>query len=494
MKAAPLFSMPSLRFLLHAAMAFMLGACASPQGIAPAASAIRQVQLPAASNMSAANMPAARDAWPREDWWRAFGDAQLNRLMTQALADSPTLALAQSRTARAQAAVMLARAGGAPQATLNADATYGRQSENYVMPKPPLGKGGEYVGQGRAAVDFGLDLDLWGRNAALIRAADAQFDAGRYDHDAARLALTALIARSYVQLAAQHELQDILLATQKQRQAIRSLTDRRVQSGLDTRVEQKQAESGEAAVRADLEQLATSMQATRLQLAALAGQMPVAAREIGRPALAAPAVSMPQNLPLDLLARRPELAALRARIEAALGEADAARAQFYPNINLAGFLGFQAIGLNHLLDAGSLVSGIGPAIHLPLFDSGRLRANYAGRVADVDGAIAQYNQSVLAAAQDVAEQLTRIAALSREEEATQTALAAAEEAYRLAMLRYRGGLAPYLSALTVETQLLTQRRAAAELRARRLDLQVALVRALGGGFQENAAPQANSKH
>jgi outer membrane protein TolC len=210
--------------------------------------------------------------------------------------------------------------------------------------------------------------------------------------------------------------------------------------------------------------------------------------------MSASVYTVPQNLSLDLLARRPDLSVQRARIQAALGEADAAKAQFYPNINLSGFLGFQAIGLTHLLDPASMISGIGPAIHLPFFDSGRLRANYAGKIADIDGAIAQYNQSVLNAAQDVAEQLTRIAALSGEEEATQTALAAAEEAYRVAMLRYRGDLAPYLTALTVETQLLAQRRAAADLHARRLDLQIALVRALGGGFHDNAAPLANNQH
>jgi outer membrane protein TolC len=119
---------------------------------------------------------------------------------------------------------------------------------------------------------------------------------------------------------------------------------------------------------------------------------------------------------------------------------------------------------------------------LPIFDSGRLRANYAGKTADIDAAISQYNQSVVTAAQDVAEQLTRIASLSREEEATRDALASAEEAYRIAMLRYSGNLSPYLTALTVETQLLAQKRAAVDLNAKRQDLQIALVRALGGGF------------
>jgi NodT family efflux transporter outer membrane factor (OMF) lipoprotein len=201
---------------------------------------------------------------------------------------------------------------------------------------------------------------------------------------------------------------------------------------------------------------------------------------------------LPERLPLDLLGRRPELAAQRARIEAAVGETESAKAQFYPNINLSALIGFQSIGLGQLLTSESLINSIGPAIRLPIFDGGRLRANYAAKTADIDTAIAQYNQSVLSAAQEVAEQLTRVTDLAREEEATKAALDAAEEAYRLAMLRYRGGLSPYLTVLTVETQLLTQRRAMAGLKSRREELHIALVRALGGGFNEDgtAAPIA----
>jgi NodT family efflux transporter outer membrane factor (OMF) lipoprotein len=409
------------------------------------------------------------------------------------LAQSPTLAVAQARIARAQAASDMSRAASQPQVNAAVDASYGRQSENYLIPPPPLGNGGEYVSQGQAAVNFGMDLDLWGRNAALIRSADAQLKAAAFDRDAARLALTTSIARAYLQLAGQYEMQDVLLATLKQRREIHKLIDQRVANGLDTQVEVKQAETNEAALQVELEQLATSIKITRQQLAVLAGDMPAAAEKIVRPSARPASFAIPSSLPLDLLGRRPELAAQRARITAAVGEADAAKAQFYPNINLNGLIGFQSIGLGQLFTAGSLMSSIGPAIRLPLFDAGRLRANYAGKASDIDVAIAQYNQSVLGAAQDVAEQLTRIADLGREEAATRNALNAAEEAHRLATLRYRGGLSPYLTVLTVETQLLTQRRAMAALKARRDDLQVSLVRALGGGFAEDTAPLATNR-
>jgi NodT family efflux transporter outer membrane factor (OMF) lipoprotein len=467
------------------AAALLLSACASYQGISSSATAVDGVKLSAPAGITQ-----AKDAWPQDAWWTAYGDKQLNQLIEHALSQSPNLANAQARIARAQAAANLAQSADGLQVNGAVDATYGRQSKNYLIPPPPLGPGGEYIGQGTAAVNFGYDLDFWGKNAALIRSADAQSRAAIFDRDAARLALTTSIGRAYAQLAAQYELLDILEATQKQRLAIRDMAAQRVASGLDTRVELKQAETSEASLRTDLAQLKTTIDVTRLQLAALAGDMPDAARNIARPTMTTAEFTVPHDLPIDLLARRPELAAQRARIDAALGEKEAAKAQFYPSINLNALIGFQSIGIGQLFSAGSFMNSIGPAVRLPIFDAGRLRSNYAVKNAEIDVAITQYNQSVVGAAQDVAEQLTRAASLVPEQDAAHEALAAAEEAYRLAMLRYRAGLTPYLSVLTVETQLLAQRRALADINAKRQDLQISLVRALGGGFRTDVSAAA----
>ncbi|RZI42450.1 efflux transporter outer membrane subunit [Herbaspirillum sp. HC18] len=466
-------------------LALMLSACAGFTPIDRKTTQIDRVDIGTPTGLKGASAN-----WPADNWWTVYADPQLDKLMQRGFANSPSLASAQARIARAQASADLVRSADAPQINGAVDATYGRQSENYLIPRKPFGPGGTYVSQGLAAVNFGMDLDIWGRNAALIRSAGAQVKAAEFDRDAARLALTTSIARAYAQLAGQYELQDVLLATLKQRQDILKLINQRVANGLDTQLEVKQAETSEAALRVELEQLATSIKITRLQIAVLAGDMPAAADAISRPVMRSADFNVPSSLPLDLLGRRPELAAQRARIEAAVGEADSARAQFYPNINLNAMVGLQAIGLGNLLEPGSLINSIGPAIRLPIFDGGRLRANYAGRASDIDAAIAQYNQSVFNAAQDVAEQLTRAGDLAREEAATREALGAAEQAHRLATLRYKGGLSPYLNVLTVEAQLLTQRRALALLQARRDDLQISLVRALGGGFNEGSTALA----
>ena len=471
-------TLPALSVL---ASVLLLAGCASFEGIHQTAQPLTKLTsgaIPATANADA--------QWPQAQWWRSYGDAQLDALIARALQNNPNLATAQARIVRAQAAAGQANANRAAQINGALDATYGRFSENHQIPKPPIGKGGEYASQGRAAIDFSYDLDLWGKNAALIRAADAQVKAAEFDHAAATLALTTTIVRSTVQLAMQYELHDILQAMQKQRVAIRELSRQRVANGLDTRVELLQSTSNEASLQGELVQLETAQALSRLQLVALAGDMPDAATAIVRPRLSPSAMHAPASLPLDLLGRRPELAAQNARISAAIGDAESAKALFYPNINLAGVIGLQSIGLDKLLNAGSLMSSVGPAIRLPLFESGRLRANYAIKTADIDAAIGQYNQSVIAAAQDVGEQLARAAALTQEEQANDTALHAIEEAYRLAMLRYQGGLSSYLSALSVEAQLLAQRRAALELKTRRQDIQVSLIRALGGSF--NSAP------
>jgi NodT family efflux transporter outer membrane factor (OMF) lipoprotein len=475
---------------LGTAIAFaMLAGCASYR---PIANTEKPLELSAAA--TTAQITGSENRWPDAQWWQAYADPQLDRLMARALEQAPNLAVARARISRAEAVVATSRSVSQPHVNAGVDASYGRQSENYLVPRPPLGKGGEYVSQGQASVSFGMDLDLWGKNAALIDAATASLKAAEFDRDAARLALTTSVARAYAQLAAQYDLVDVLDSTLKQRRSITSLAQQRVKSGLDTQVEIKQAQASEASLRIEQQQLATSIKATRLQIAALLGELPASADAITRPQLKASPFLLPQSLQLDLLGRRPELAAQRARIASLTSDKEAARLDFYPNINLNGLIGFQSIGLGQLLSAGSLTNSIGPAIRLPLFDAGRLRANYAGKASDVDAAIAQYNQSVVSAAQEVAEQLARIEDLALEETVTREALQASEEAYRLAMLRYRGGLSPYLTALTVEGQLLAQRRALANLQARRQDLNIALVRALGGGFAEPESRVSVNQH
>jgi NodT family efflux transporter outer membrane factor (OMF) lipoprotein len=194
---------------------------------------------------------------------------------------------------------------------------------------------------------------------------------------------------------------------------------------------------------------------------------------------------LPTGVPADLLGRRPDLAAARWRVEAAMRGVDVARAQFYPNVNLTAFIGLSSIGLDRLIEADSRQFGVGPAIRLPIFDSGALRANLRGRTAELDAAIEGYNSALLESVRDAADQLSSLQSVQRQQAEQAQALAAAESAYDIALQRYRAGLTGHLTVLTAETTLLTQRRLGVDLRARDLSARIGLVRALGGGYTDD---------
>ncbi|MDH4051851.1 MAG: efflux transporter outer membrane subunit, partial [Rubrivivax sp.] len=235
--------------------------------------------------------------------------------------------------------------------------------------------------------------------------------------------------------------------------------------------------------RLQIEQIDEQIGQARRALAALGAQPPSALDGLVPGALHP--LGLPPRVPADLLGRRADVAAARWRIEAATSDMASARAEFYPDVNLVAFVGLSSIGLDKLFSSGSREYGVGPAIRLPIFDNGYLRARLGGKAADVDGAIASYNAAVVEAARQAADQIGALQSIERQQLQQTSAQDRAEQAYALATQRYRAGLGSYLTVLNVEAALLSQRRLAADLRARLLDAQIALARALGGGY---AAP------
>ena len=201
---------------------------------------------------------------------------------------------------------------------------------------------------------------------------------------------------------------------------------------------------------------------------------------------------LPSALPVDLLGRRPDVTASRWRVEAAARGVAASEAAFYPNVNLIAFVGLQSLGGAGFLTAASRMMGFGPALSLPIFDAGRLRGNLAGKNADYDIAVEQYNQTLADAMRDVVDQLTSFKSIDEQRTQQRHALATAQEAYDLALLRYREGVGNYLEVLSAESPLLSQQGLDAELRSRQLALSINLIRALGGGFDEKQVPMASA--
>lgn len=451
----------------------------------------------------------AASAWPVEGWWTAYGDPQLNQLMEEGLRASPDMAAAAARFRQATAAAREAGAALLPSADLEAGASATRQSYNMGMPKDFVPQG--WLGTGRIALDAAFDLDLWGKNRATLAAATSEAEAARIDARQAQLALTTAIADAYAELARLYDQHDIQQRTLDIRSASQKLVAQRQRNGLETRGNVRQADATVASARAQLAALDQSIAMRQHQIAALIGAGPDRGLSIQRPRLenlAAP--GLPADVTTNLVARRPDIAAALARAEAAAKRIKVARADFYPAIRLSALIGIQSLGYNTnffapttsgprpftdtLFSKDSLFGSVGPAISLPIFHGGAIRARYRGARGAYDEAVAIYDKTVLGAYQEVADAVTGRRNMERRLAAAREALAASEEAYAIARKRYDGGLFTFLDVLNVEDQMLATRQSLAELEASAFTLDIALIRALGGGFTPRDALSKDMPH
>jgi len=421
--------------------------------------------------------------WPADAWWTAYGDPQLNGLMSEALAGSPSLAQAQARVRKAEAEEMRGRLG--PTISANASAEETKQSYNAGIPAAFVPKG--YNDFGRATLDFSWELDFWGKNRSAVAAAISETRAAQADAAEARLMLSTNVATAYADLARLYAERDVAERARAVQSETSKLVADRVANGLDTLGEQRQAEANPLQAKADLDALDEQIALTRNRLAALIGAGPDRGLALGRPAIGGlKPLGVPADLTANLIGRRPDIAAARQRAEAAVDRIHEARAAFYPDVNLIAFIGVQSLFLNKLTASGSDIGQVGPAVSLPIFNGGRLKAGLRGAEADRDAAVASYDAALTEALHQVADVLASSRALQSQAASSRAALAASEDAYRIARLRYQGGLSTYPAVLLAEQAVLQRRRIVADLDARALALDVQLVRALGGGYRSAA--------
>lgn len=463
--------------------AALLAGCADMKNIGPSAQMRNagELGLPAAT----ANAD-AQALGPAADWWTSFGDPQLDRLVADALAGNPNLGVAAARVAKAQAGVALARSADLPQVNGALDLNRQKFSSNYIYPAP---LGGSTVNMGNLQASAGWELDFFGKHSGELSAALGQVRAAEAERDAARVLLASNVVRAYLQWARLLGQREVAEHTLKQRQQMLGLVQDRVKAGLDNQLEVRQNETGRADTRTSIAALNQQIDASRNALAALLGR-PNLPEGISPPQLGQfKAMAIPSELSADWLGRRADIVAARWRVEAARGEVQVARAQFYPNINLTAFVGFQSLGFDNMLKSGSAQWGVGPAIRLPIFEGGRLRANLRGKSADVDAAIESYNATVIDAMRDVADQSQGVQSVALQQREQASALRAAEGAYDIAQQRYKAGLGTYLHVLSAETAVLAQRRQQVDLAAQALLGQVGLAQAMGGGWQPTPEQQ-----
>jgi NodT family efflux transporter outer membrane factor (OMF) lipoprotein len=451
-----------------------LAACAPNLGDKP-------VPRTAASLATTQSLPNQGGQWPGDGWWKAYGDSQLDQLIAEGLAGSPDIAAAAARLARAQGQAQ--SAGGALGPNLVAQGSAGKvkQSYNNGFPREFLPKG--WVDTGTLNLQFGLDLDLWGKNRALLRAALNERDAARVEAAEARLALASSIAAAYADLARLYAERDVAEEALRIQMDTAGLVSDRVRNGIDTEGQRRQAEAQVPAARADLSSIDEQIALKRYQIAALMGAGPDRGLAIARPKLSAlTTLALPPSAGIDLVGRRPDIVAARSRVEAAAERIKAAHAAFYPDISLNGLVGLQALGFGNVLKSGSTYGNAGPAFSLPVFDTGRRAGDYRVARGNYDVAVADYDRTLIEALQDVANAVASRNALSAQIRDARASLADSQKAYEIARLRYQAGLSTYLDVLTAEQQLIVARRRDADLTARAFSLDVALIRALGGGF------------
>lgn len=430
---------------------------------------------------------AASPALPADGrWWTVFGDPVLNGLEERVATANPTLQGALGRYTQAQAYLGEVRSSLLPTVGMRADVTQNRQSDNRPLrsASQPTYYAADTIG-GTVAWDF----DLWGGLRNRIAGGRAEVAASGDDLAGIRLALEAQLALGYVQLRGLDAQARLLSSTVDAYRQADDLTQRRYRGGIASVIDTARSGALLADARAQLDDVAAARALVEHAVASLVGEPATTfllAPDTGQPSVPA----IPAGLPSTLLQRRPDVAAAERRMFEANAGIGVARAAFYPALTLGGTGGFQNTALAGLVSAPNSFWSIGPSLALSIFDGGRRRAQLAVARAAWTVATATYRERVLVAFQDVEDALAQERHFADEARTQDAAVADAAEAERQALIRYDKGIATYLDVSTAQEAALDARRRALDLRTRRLETNVRLARAVGGGWQVSTTTPA----
>lgn len=440
----------------------------------------RRPDTPAATsyNSVSGQPPVAAGNRVTKEWWRDFGDPDLNRYVVAALTENQSLKAALARVEQARALTGEARSSFLPMVGAVGLVTREQTSETTTNRFP-----NSLTTTYRLPLTLTWELDLFGRVRRLNEGARANFLATQELAEATRLAVSAETASAYFALAATDEEARIVADTLALQKEMRSLVEARRDAGRASDLAVEQARLAVATSEADLAAVANRRSALKNGLAVLLGQA-APAFEIGeRPQLKGILPPIPVGLPSELLLRRPDLAAAESGLKAANAQIGVAKAAFFPAISLTGSAGYASAEIDDLFLRDSRAWSLGPSIYLPLFQGGRNRANYQRSQAAYEEAVAGYRQSILTALREVQDALTASQRLSEQSEAIARAVASARQVRALAEERYLAGATSYLEVIDAQRTALAVERSAAALAGQRRITRVALIRALGGGWE-----------
>lgn len=430
----------------------------------------------------------ASSDWPQAQWWKQFNDPQLDALIQQTLKGSHTLAEARLRAEKARSQADLLEAGSQLQVAALGMLNRQRVSASgflspYAMDAPRLGMDGPYYTEATIGLFAGLDLDLWGVHHSAVEAAIGAQNAARAETAAVELSLTTGVAQLYYSMQADYQMLNLLEQTRDVIDYAVQAHQSKVAHGLEAKVPYHGARAQVLAVEKQIVAVQGQLKETRESLRALAGADANALPEITPVSLPQVETGIPNTLSYDLLARRPDLQAMRWYVQASLSQVDSARALFYPSFDIKAFFGLDAIHPDQLFKNVSKQINFIPGLRLPLFDGGRLNANLESTRAASNMMIERYNQSVLNAVRDVAINGTRLQTLNDERSMQVDRVEAMRYTRASAEAALKRGLGSRLQATEARLPVLTEEMSLLVLDTRRVIQSIQLIKSLGGGYK-----------
>jgi len=424
-----------------------------------------------------------RDAQPRGDWWKAYADPELDALQAQVIAANPTLQAAEANYRQARAAVRASRAEIFPGISANVGANRARAAGG--------SGGGRTASAFTAALDVTWEADLWGRIRRTVEASETSAQASAADLANTQLSLQAELAQDYLQLRVADAIKRVLQDTVAAYERSLTLTQNRYNSGVVARADVVQAETQLLSAKANLIDIGSTRAQFEHAIAALVGKPP-AELTIAERTVVPEVPDVPVDLPSALLERRPDVAAAERRVASANAEIGVATAAIYPALTLSAAGGFAGTSLGNWVSLPNRFWSLGASLAGTVFDGGLRVAQRDEAIAAYDATVAQYRQTVLTAFQQVEDQLSSIRILEEEARVQAEALRAARESVALTTNQYKAGLVGYLNVVTVQAVALAAERNSVELAGRRFSATIALVKALGGGWQAGELPAAST--
>ena len=427
------------------------------------------------------------DTAQRGEWWRIFGDAQLNELEPQIAANNQDLKAADARFREARALVRFNHASMYPTVGVNAFAGGLRESSNrpYFSTSVDNGNG---VGDIQLPLDLNYEIDVWGRVRRTVSAAREEAQASAGDRQTVMLSLQAELAVDYFEARSADAQEKLLNDTVTSYEEAYRITNNRFEGGVAPKSDVDQAQTQLEAARVQARDITLQRAQFEHAIAVLLGKPPASFTLSGAPLDARPPM-IPPGLPSELLERRPDIASAERRVAEANDQIGIARAAFYPTISLSGAIGFEGSSFGNLFNPASFLWSIGPTVSQTIFDAGRRAAVSEEANATYDETVANYRQTTLTAFQQVEDNLVALRVLNQEADHQRQATAAAESAEQIFNNRYVGGLDTYLQVVTAQTTALSNERNDIDIMRRQMDASVLLIKALGGGWNVTDLPK-----